>query len=90
MPTLIPEYRKKLPDQACVNFHLDLESEKRRQSLELWFTPPGEHTFPGNRRPLDFATTVTPSLIVCGWLSPCAEAVSSWHPDKTILIAAGP
>ena len=87
VPTLVPEYRKKVPDHACVNFILDPESEQRRQSVELWLTPSGAHTFPGNRRPLDFATTVTPSLIVCGWLSLCDEAASSWHPDKSILIA---
>lgn len=90
VPMSFPEYRKKLPDQACVNFILDSESEQRRQSLELWLTPPGAHTFPGgSRRPPDFGTTVTPSLIVCGWLDPCDETLSSWHPDKSILIVTG-
>lgn len=84
-------YEKRRPTTSAAFLHLDHDSEHRRLSCEVFFTPPGTHSFPAlgsgrlHDRPPDFALTVTARLLVLGWIDALGEEFSTWHPDKSIV-----
>lgn len=90
-PIEYAEYRKRLPARAAVFVHTDSETEQRRMSCEIFFTPPGTHKFPAlgsgrfHNRPPAFAVTVTARLLVVGWFGGIDEDLSAWHPDKSVM-----
>jgi hypothetical protein len=90
-PVFYAEYQKKLPSKAAVFVHMDSETEQRRMSCEIFFTPPGTHQFPAlgsdklHDRTPDFAVTVTARLLVVGWISPLDEGFSAWQQNKSIM-----
>jgi hypothetical protein len=91
-PLQYEPYRKRVPHDASCLLHVDGDSVHRRMLIDLFFAPPGEHSFPAlakdyHNHPPDFALSVTARLLVIGWVLVLGAEVSEWHPDKSILVA---
>jgi hypothetical protein len=92
-PRKFPPYAKKMPTGSSLVVQLDETAEKRRQHVEVWFTPPGTFTFPKlyakqdrHERHPDFALTVTARLLAVGWITPMDETMSAWQPNASVWI----
>ncbi|WP_420451159.1 hypothetical protein [Ilumatobacter sp.] len=91
-PLQYEPYRKRVPRDASCFVHVDGDSAHRRMLIDLFFAPPGKHSFPALAmdyydRPPDFALTVAARLFVIGWVQVLGAEASEWHPDKSLLVA---